>query len=258
VKDAVYGWALTIQKENTSMHRFARSIWLSLPALVLLWACAAQQPSPPTESIGRKIADAYGIQSFDRITALAFTFNAAIGEKHIQRSWIWWPKKKEVTFLGSGADDKATLYSRKDLDSGPDSQANKRIDALFINDQYWLLFPFHLVWDEEARIEDGGMHELPFGGGVGRRIIVSYPPVGGYTPGDVYELFIDDNDRIIQWVYRKGGSIDPTRETTWQDQRKVGPLMLSLDRHGRNGAFRVWFTQVSVQMAGSDAWMSSK
>jgi hypothetical protein len=146
------------------------------------------------------------------------------------------------------------LYSRKDLDSGPDSQAKKRIDALFINDQYWLLFPFHLVWDEQARIEDGGMHELPFGGGVGRRIIISYPPSGGYTPADVYELFIDGNYRITQWVYRKGGSIQPTRETTWQDHRKIGPLILALDHRGRDAAFRIWFTRVAVQLAGSDAW----
>ena len=65
---------------------------------------------------------------------------------------------------------------------------------------------------------------LPIGTGKARRIVVSYPTNEGYTPGDVYELFVDDSDRIVQWVYRKGGDPKPTRITTWEDYRKVGPL----------------------------------
>lgn len=235
------------------MQTFLRSFWLILSAS-LFWACAISKPSPAPANIGQKIADAYEIEAFDRIDALAFTFNATVGEKQIRRSWIWWPKKDEVTFIGSNPDDKAILYSRKDLDLGPDSREKKRIDALFINDQYWLLFPLHLAWDEQIRIEDNGTHELPLGGGVGRRIVISYPPATGYTPADVYELFIDENYRLVQWVYRKGGATIPTRQTTWQDYRKVGPLMLSLDHRGQDAGFRVWFTQVAVQLAGTDTW----
>src|SRR2546430_12340267 len=39
----------------------------------------------------------------------------------------------------------------------------EEVDPGFFNDQYWLLFPFHLVWDTGATVEDAGMQKLPLG-----------------------------------------------------------------------------------------------
>jgi hypothetical protein len=86
-------------------------------------------------------------------------------------------------------------------------------------------------------------------------VVVTYPATGGYTPGDVYDLYLDDDYRLIQWVYRHGGSEKPTRISTWNDHRKVGPLTLSLNHQGEDQNFRVWFTNVGVKMAGADNWL---
>ena len=93
------------------------------------------------------------------------------------------------------------------------------------------------------------------GDGEARCVVVSYPAAGGYTPGDVYDLYLDDRYRLTQWVYRRGGAEKPTRISTWEDHREVGPLTLSLNHQGEDENFRVWFTNVGVKMAGADSWL---
>ena len=176
----------------------------------------------PAGSLHQKVADAYGLHAFGNVEEIRYTFNVQIGNKNVVRSWIWHPRTHRVTFLGNGKKGESFGYSRNDLTTNP-TEKLKKIDARFINDQYWLLFPFHLVWDDKAKIENTGMHKLPMGEGAGFRLIVTYPPSGGYTPGDVYELFIDNHNRISHWIYRRGGSPKPTRTASWEDHRKAPP-----------------------------------
>ena len=50
------------------------------------------------------------------------------------------------------------------------------IDANFLNDQYWLLLPFHVIWDTSATVTDEGMQKLALGNGSGEKLVVKYPP----------------------------------------------------------------------------------
>ena len=68
-------------------------------------------------------------------------------------------------------------------------------------------------------------------------------------------LDADDQYRLIQWVYRRGGSEKPTRIATWEDHRKVGPLTVSLNHQGEDQNFRVWFTTVGIMMVDADNWL---
>lgn len=220
---------------------FIIAIALLLFSMPGISECLAQNESV----IGEKIAEAYGIEGFDKVKELRYTFNAKLGDKVIERSWVWLPKENKVTYLGSGDEKQDISYNLKNLSDASDTV--KEIDSWFINDQYWLVFPFHLVWDEGTRIEVGGESEnLPIGTGVTTKVIVTYPDTGGYTPGDVYELYIDENYMILEWVYRRGGSETPTRMSTWQDNKEFGPIIISLDHKGPDESFRVWFADVEV------------
>lgn len=232
--------------------------WILLAATAsLLLACTTTDRPKGATEIRSDIAGSYGITSFGQVDQIRFTFNVKLGEKQVKRSWIWWPKSDRVEYWPGGDQTKAMRYSRNDLKASA-SEDLKKIDAAFINDQYWLLFPFHLVWDQQTTVTDVGRQPMPIGGQSARRVIVAYPPSGGYTPGDVYELFIGPDYRLIQWIYRKGGSVEPTRVTTWQDYRRVGPLTLALDHQGATDAFRVWFSDVAVKLEGSDSWSTAQ
>jgi hypothetical protein len=233
-------------------------IWVLVAATTsLLLGCATTDRPIGAADIRKEIADAYGIASFDQIDEIRYTFNLKRGEKQAKRSWIWWPKRDRVEYWPGGDQAEAVRYSRSEL-SGSSSDDLKKIDAAFINDQYWLLFPLHLVWDRQTTVADVGRRPMPIGGQSARSVIVTYPPSGGYTPGDVYELFIGPDNRLIQWIYRKGGSIEPTLVATWQDYRKVGPLTLALDHQGPNTDFRVRFSDVAVKLKGSDDWSAAQ
>ncbi len=223
----------------------------------LLLACSVADRPKDTADVRSRIAGSYGIDSFGQVDEMRYTFNVKLGDKQISRSWTWWPEDDRVEFRPDGDQTKAVRYSRTSLSAGA-SEELKKIDAAFINDQYWLLFPFHLVWDRQTSVVDVGRRPLPIGSESARSVVVTYPPSGGYTPGDVYELFIAPDNRLVQWIYRKGGSLEPTRVSTWQDHRKVGPLTLALDHQDPNADFRVWFTDVAVRLKGSDRWSEAQ
>lgn len=191
---------------------------------------------------------------------MRFTFHLHWGKLNAARSWVWEVKKDRVSFKGTDKQGKTVElnYLRSEL-SGQPAQQLKDTDSDFINDQYWLLFPFHLVWDKTAKVEDTGMHKLPIGAGSIRRVVVSYPASGGgYTPGDSYELFIGRKNRIVQWVFHRGGAAKPTLATTWEDYRQLGPLTVSLDHKDAARSARIWFTDVAVKLGGSDQWLAAK
>ena len=218
-----------------------------------LSACAGHDQETRKMTLRQAIGNAYGIHYFSQIEQIQYEFNVKIGEKLIKRFWIWEPKTERVIFKGMNYRE-AITYHRHEIETTA-SQALKKVDAWFINDNYWLLFPFHIAWDSTVKVDDVGRRDLPMGGGKARSAIITFPPSGGYTPGDVYEIFIDENYRLLQWVYRRGGSDEPTRITTWEDNRQTGPLMLSLNHRGEDDKFRLWFTSVGVKLTGSDNWM---
>jgi len=227
--------------------------------LLAVLAMGGTANSQNEQEVRLRIAKAYGFQSWDQVEQLRFAFHVQRGKDHLVRSWVWEPKVDRVSFAGTDRQGKPVklTYLRSELNAEPAPQV-KEIDASFINDQYWLLFPLHLEWDQAAKVDDTGPHNLPIGPGSGRRIVVTYPPNRGYTPGDTYELFVGGNGRIVQWIYHRGGAAKPTLVATWEENRHLGPLLVSLNHRGAERNIRVWFTDVAVKLAGSDHWIVAK
>jgi hypothetical protein len=228
---------------------------IGLLLLVSNWGCAGWHRSASPRD---QLASAYGVDNFDQVEELRYTFNIKRPDRVISRSWSWEPKKDRVTFMGTAEQGGTVAYERSSL-AGQASEQVKKIDPQFINDNYWLIFPIRLYWDRSATVMvDEAPANLPIGAGQAKRMVVKYPANEGYTPGDVYELFIDGSDRIVQWIHRQGGDPKPTRVTTWEDYKSVGPLTLSLDHKGQDGILRVWFTDVAVRLSGSSEWVMAK
>jgi len=104
------------------------------------------------------------------------------------------------------------------------------------------------------------MSKLPLGKGSARRIVVTYPP-DGYSPGDTWELFVGTNNRIREWVYHHGGSPQWTGVWPWEDYKRAGPLLISLNHPGKKDdkPVRVFFSEVAVQLVGGgNTWVKAK
>jgi hypothetical protein len=205
---------------------------------------------PQDRSLPALVAKACGADSFAAVEQLRFTFNVQSGETHTSRAWVWDVRNGQVSLQAGGGLGVPVTYRRSDLSSSS-TDTIRKVDAWFVNDQYWLLFPLHLVWDTGTSISVEKGVRLPYGEGLAARITVAYPSSGGYTPGDAYDLYVDERYRVVQWVYHRAGVASATRAARWEDYRRVGPLLLSLDRPGTSGDFRVWFTDVALKTAGS-------
>ena len=230
---------------------------LTLPLIAMLiiglGGCAGGDRESRAEAVRQRIAQSYGFQYFNQIEQVQYTYNVKKGDEVARRFWVWEPESDKVTFDALDYTDPTTYY-RRDLQTNPSSML-KSIDAWFINDNYWFLFPFHLARDTRAMVEDVGQKKLPMGKGEADCVVVTYPNQDSDMLGDVYELYLDQNSRLTQWVYRRGGSETPTRIATWADHRNIGPLVFCLNHEGDNGNFRIWFTQVGVKLAGVDGWI---
>src|SRR5215470_6980485 len=180
--------------------RFNTALCL-LPILrvLILSATSLAQQRPP---IIEKLAKTYGVDSFGQIEAIRYAFNVETSGLNLSRSWTWEPKTDQVTFEGkdkSGNPVKVT-YLRSQLGSQP-ANVREDIDPGFLNDNYWLILPFHFYWDTTAVVEDAGVQKLPLGNGSAEKVVVKYPSDGGYSPGDTWELYVGSDGRVEELAY---------------------------------------------------------
>jgi hypothetical protein len=227
--------------------------------VMILAAGSSAQTRPP---IAEQIAKTYGLDSFGQIDAIRYTFNAQLPGLNLSRSWVWRPKADQVSYEGKDKDGKPVnaTYVRFQLNSQP-ANVQDDIDPGFVNDNYWLLFPFHAYWDSSATVTDQGMHKLPLGKGSAELVAVKYPMEGGYTPGDTWELYVGKDKRVEQFVYRRGGPKKPSVvSATWAGYKKAGPLLISTEHRGTADGkpLHIFLSDVSVKLTGSDTWMKAE
>lgn len=240
----------------TSTNRVTTIRLLAVGVLILAAPSWAQKRPP----IAERIARAYGLEAFGQIEAIRYTFNAEFPGVKLAHTWEWEPKTGKVSYEGKDKDGKPVkaTYVRSQLGSQPDNVKNE-IDPAFINDQYWLLFPLHVAWDGGADVQDAGRHKLPLGKGFAERVVVKYPSDGGYTPGDTWELYVGADDRVQEFIYRRGGPKKPsTVVATWAGYKDAGPLHISTDHRGTADGkpLRIFFSDVSVKLTGAATWTS--
>jgi len=232
---------------------------LVLAVLVSAAASWAQTPSPVAE----QIAKAYGLDSYGQIEAIRYTFNLDIpGLVKLSHSWEWEPKTGKVSYEGKDKDGKPVKvsYMRSELSSQPDAVKNE-VEPAFVNDNYWLLFPFHAYWDTSATVIDQGMFNLPIGSGTAELVPVKYPADSGYTPGDTWDLYVGKDKRVVYFDYHRGGAKPPSRVfASWTGYKKAGPLLISTEHRGSADGkpLHVFFSNVAVKLTGSDTWMKAE
>jgi hypothetical protein len=233
---------------------------LGFAVLVLATTSWAQSRPPILE----QIVKTYGLDSYGQIEAIRYTWNGEIpGVFKLAHAWEWEPKTGKVSYEGKDKDGKPVkvTYMRSELSSQPDAVKNE-VEPAFVNDNYWLLFPFHAYWDTSATVTDQGMHKLPVGSGSAELVVVKYPAEGGgYTPGDTWDLYVGKDKRVECMVYHRGGPKKPSLVTaSWTGYKKAGPLLISTEHRGTADGklLHIFISDVSVKVTGSDTWMKAQ
>ncbi len=207
----------------------------------LITVVSCQSPSTSSETVVNSVADANGYAKFNSVSFVEFTFNVQRDTMPASsRHWQWKPKTNEITIV---TDSGNTTFKRYDTSNAQLVKLNKQ----FTNDEYWLLFPFHLRWDAGVTIIDSNMQQAPISNKPMHLVTAQYNNIDGFTPGDSYDLYIDENHRIQEWAYHKSGAAEPSLVTTWQDFKDFGGITVAQDHRSKDGKFRLWFTGVNIK-----------
>lgn len=210
-----------------------RKFFAFLVITLSLTACEDEQ------TVVEKIAEANGLEHFEDAEVINYTFNVRVNDSlRTSRAWRWEPKTNMVTL---STPESTVTYNHK-----TEAAANAETDQRFINDKYWLMFPYHLSWDR-MDYEHNPEALAPISGEQMQQVIVKYPSDAGYTPGDVYEVYFGDDHMIREWVYKSGGSDNNPFATTWEDYEDHKGLKLAKTHRNQDGSFELFFTDVSVE-----------
>jgi hypothetical protein len=209
--------------------------------LSCFFALISCNQSSSENKISNQIAIANGIDYFKKVQMLEFIFNVQRDTATpSSRHWQWFPQSDEVVFI---TDSNTTRFKRNDTTT----QELKKLNARFTNDEYWLLYPYHLSWDKGFELIDSGMKMAPISGKSLQKITTKYNDKDGFTPGDMYDVYIDENKRVQEWAFHKGGSEEPSLITTWENYKDFNGLQLSQEHKSKDGKFRLWFTGIQVK-----------
>ena len=192
------------------------------------------------DTILEKVANANGLQNWKDVEEIKFTFNVDRDTMHFERTWTWKPKTNDITATsaeGTIAYNWATM----------DSIANKT-NAGFINDKYWLLAPYQLVWDANNVSHTHNKESVaPMSKKAMQKLTIVYGGEVGYTPGDAYDFYFGDDLIIQEWVFRKSNQDEPSMITSFEDYKMLKGLNIATMHKMGEGNFKLYFTNLEVK-----------
>lgn len=189
-------------------------------------------------TVAEKIANAHGFQNWDKVKTFEFTFGGKIDEPNSGRSWSWNPKTNDIKLV-QGED--TTEYNRNNMDS-----VALKADRGFINDKFWALIPFQLVWDEGTTISEPEKAKSPVKQQDLNKITLTYSNEGGYTPGDAYDIFYDNDYIIREWNFRRGNASEPSLSNTFENYQNINGLKLAQEHKNAEGDWNLLVRNIKV------------
>ncbi|MBM1108044.1 hypothetical protein JQC67_17970 [Aurantibacter crassamenti] len=191
------------------------------------------------QNILEKVANAHGFENWSKVKEIKFTFNVDSDGTHSERTWVWLTKTNDVT---ATIDGETLDYNRASMDS-----TAYKVNGRFINDKFWLLAPFQLVWDRNNITHKHTVKSTaPIAKKPMQKLTIVYGNEGGYTPGDAYDFYFEDDYVIKEWVFRRANQPEPSMITTFEDYENINGLKIAKSHKKADADFNLNFTGLSV------------
>ncbi len=197
-------------------------------------ACVAEERSDFSADL---ISRAAGVEQWSDLAEVRFTFHARQGEATVSRRWVWRPHDQIITLQ---VPEETVRFSAENI-----TDQIQPIYDLFIYDRHWLFFPFLMDWEEDSRwsvapdLAIGPLTQKSL------RLVTLQKQRGEGVVGDAFDLFVDDDFRILESVTRPANPEEKALGWLWEGYVKVGGLTLSLERKSPDGA-RIWFADIQI------------
>ena len=238
-----------------------RSCVFALLACSLALACGEPASSTETASASSSassfvakdlldsVALAHGYDHWAQVDAVSFDFVVSTADTvRSQRTWQWYPRTDSVVL--EAPDQETVRYRRAQLSQIGEDDPVVQADRAFINDTYWLLMPYYLVWSREGFDASIARNvQMPLSGEPATRVTIQYQREGGYTPGDAYDLFVDGDLMLREWAFRRAGTAEPNLVTSWEGYSDMNGIKVPARHEAPGGALLITHGEVNVQVA---------
>jgi hypothetical protein len=78
-------------------------------------------------------------------------------------------------------------------------------------------------------------------------ITILYPSEGGYTSGDAYDIYFNEDYMIKEWTFRKGNSPEPSLSTTFENYKEFNGIKIAIDHKQEGSSWNLNLTNVSIK-----------
>ena len=225
-------------KSHTALSQtsqiFTKLLTLAM-VLTLIFACSQE-----TLTDAQSIAKAHGIDNWHKVKTFQFTFGGSAEDPNSGRAWTWDPSANDITLIRNG---ETINYNRNDMDS-----VAIKSDRAFINDKFWALIPYQLVWDSSAAISETTQTTSPVKGESLNKLTITYPSEGGYTPGDAYDIYFDNEFIIREWSFRRGNQEEPSLSNTFENYGDFNGLKIAQEHKRSEGDWNLLVRNVKVEL----------
>jgi hypothetical protein len=193
-----------------------------------------------TLTTAQRLANTAGLENWNEVEEIKFSFNVGkTGKTVLTRNWTWNPKTNDIQLIA--LEDTIRYNRNSKLDSLQISS-----DRAFINDVYWLIPEFKLVWDQGTTITEKKSQTAPISKDSLDMITIVYNNEGGYTPGDAYDIYYDADHKFKEWVYRRGNDNTPSMMTSFEKFKTIEGLTFATDHRSTDGATSINFTGIEI------------
>jgi hypothetical protein len=222
-----------------------KKAFLILSLITFITSCKNENTPQETieiegHSTAKQLANNAGLKSWNDVEEIKFTFNVGkMGRTVMNRKWKWNIITQDVQLIAIG--DTINYNRNSKLDSIQISA-----DRAFINDTYWLMPEFKLVWDKGMTLTEKKSQITPISRDTLDMITILYTGDSGYTPGDAYDIYYDTDHKFKEWAYRSKNDTAVTLATTFEEYKTVNGLTFATDHRSPDRMTRINFTDIEI------------
>ncbi|MGJ8683479.1 MAG: selenophosphate synthetase [Nonlabens sp.] len=189
-------------------------------------------------STTEQIAQTAGMENWDAIKEVKFTFSVGkMGQTLYARNWTWNRTTGDVTLIAPPDTVRYNINKPKDT-------IQTSADRAFVNDIYWLIPELKFMSDKGTRIIEKTGALAPISKDSLDMFTIIYSNDGGYTPGDAYDVYYDQEHNLREWVYRQQNDTVIGMMTTFEKFETINGIKVATDHRTPDRMTRIHLTNI--------------
>lgn len=197
----------------------------------------SQPESTPTNPI-KQIAHKAGYDQWNKVKQVQFTFTVGkMGHDLYSRNWTWNRSTGDVTLIAPPDTVRYNINQPKD-------SIQISADRAFVNDTYWLIPAFKFNTDRDTQFKYKVKQIAPISLDTLNMFTITYYNDNGYTPGDAYDVYYDDNYQLKEWVYRQQNDTIIGMMTTFERAKNLNGIQVATEHRTPDRMTRIQLSNI--------------